>query len=168
MPLLYVQWNYVAQRQFSPTLNMLFIVRPSGVSFKTLSCNYFLIIGHYATPWYTWSRSIGKGLVSYPEDIDHNYTINTCCLEDVYKVHISVTSNYRQDISIHPPVRPTVCSAGWSWWHQRIHQSCTSLALCEGNPPVTGGFPSQSASNAEIALMSWRPRMFVHILEIDF
>ena len=24
------------------------------------------------------------------------------------------------------------------------------LALCEGNPPVTGGFPSQRASNAEV------------------
>ena len=24
------------------------------------------------------------------------------------------------------------------------------LALCEGNPPVTGGFPSQRASNAEL------------------
>ena len=29
--------------------------------------------------------------------------------------------------------------------------SCSALlALCEGNPPVTGGFPSQRASNAEI------------------
>ena len=28
--------------------------------------------------------------------------------------------------------------------------------LCEGNPPVTGGFPSQSASNAENASISWR------------
>ena len=29
------------------------------------------------------------------------------------------------------------------------------LALCEGNPPVTGGFPSQRASNAERGSMSW-------------
>ena len=28
------------------------------------------------------------------------------------------------------------------------HQSHTLLALCEGNPPVTGGFPSQRGSNA--------------------
>ena len=26
----------------------------------------------------------------------------------------------------------------------------TLLALCEGNPPVTGGFPSQSASNMNL------------------
>ena len=28
--------------------------------------------------------------------------------------------------------------------------------LCEGNPPVTGGFPSQRASNAEMASIWWR------------
>ena len=27
--------------------------------------------------------------------------------------------------------------------------------LCEGNPPVTGGFPSQRASNAENVYISW-------------
>ena len=31
---------------------------------------------------------------------------------------------------------------------QRKHQSSTGI--CERNPPVTGGFPSQKASNAEI------------------
>ena len=29
------------------------------------------------------------------------------------------------------------------------------LALCEGNPPVTGGFPSQRASNAEPWWLIW-------------
>ena len=28
-------------------------------------------------------------------------------------------------------------------------------SLCEGNPPVTGGFPSQRASNAETVSSSW-------------
>ena len=35
------------------------------------------------------------------------------------------------------------------------HQSPALLALCEGNPPVTGGFPSQRASNAESISISW-------------
>ena len=30
------------------------------------------------------------------------------------------------------------------------------LVLCEGNPPVTGGFPSQRASDAESVSMAWR------------
>ena len=38
---------------------------------------------------------------------------------------------------------------------QRNHQNSTLLALCEGNPPVTGGFPSQRASNAETVSIPW-------------
>ena len=37
------------------------------------------------------------------------------------------------------------------------NQSSSSLlVLCEGNPPVTGGFPSQRASNMVNVSMSWR------------
>ena len=32
----------------------------------------------------------------------------------------------------------------------------TSLALCEGNPPVTGGFSSQWTNNVESVSKSWR------------
>ena len=32
----------------------------------------------------------------------------------------------------------------------------TLLTICEGNPPVAGGFPSQRASNEESVSMSWR------------
>ena len=32
--------------------------------------------------------------------------------------------------------------------YRAVNNCSTSLALCEGNPPVTGGFPSQKASNA--------------------
>ena len=44
----------------------------------------------------------------------------------------------------------TVCLG----WHQRKSLSSASLALCEENPPVTGGFPSQRASNMESVSMS--------------
>ena len=33
------------------------------------------------------------------------------------------------------------------------YQRSLLLALCEGNPPVTGGFPSQRASNMESIFM---------------
>ena len=52
-----------------------------------------------------------------------------------------ITSNWR------------VCSIICSGWYQRRYQNITLLALCEGNPPVTGGFPSQMASNTEIFLL---------------
>ena len=35
------------------------------------------------------------------------------------------------------------------------YQSATLQALCEGNPPVTGGFPSQMASDVASVYMSW-------------
>ena len=30
-----------------------------------------------------------------------------------------------------------------SWWRHQMERFSASLALCEGNPPVTGGFPPQ-------------------------
>ena len=42
-------------------------------------------------------------------------------------------------------VYSTVCSGA----DQRKHQSSTSLAICAGNSPVTGEFPTQKASNAK-------------------
>ena len=35
------------------------------------------------------------------------------------------------------------------------------LALCDGNLPMTGGFPSHRASNTESILMSWRFMLWV-------
>ena len=35
-----------------------------------------------------------------------------------------------------------------------LHNGLHILALCAGNPPVTGGFPAQQASNAERLSMS--------------
>ena len=57
-----------------------------------------------------------------------------------------------------------VCSAACSGADQRKHQSPTSLGLCEGNPPVTSGFPSQRASNAKkfpFVIMCIRVLMYV-------
>ena len=36
------------------------------------------------------------------------------------------------------------------------HQSSSLLAFCEGKPKVTGGFPSQMATDTESVSMSWR------------
>ena len=37
-----------------------------------------------------------------------------------------------------------------SYWHHDMGILTALLALCEGNPPVTGDFPSQRANNAEL------------------
>ena len=43
-----------------------------------------------------------------------------------------------------------ICSSVCSGAAQRKHQSSSSLAFVGGYPPVTGGFPSQRASNVEM------------------
>ena len=48
-----------------------------------------------------------------------------------------------------------VCSTVFLGADQRKRQKSVSLATCEGNPPVTGGFPSQRASNAINGLIWW-------------
>ena len=45
------------------------------------------------------------------------------------------------------------------WWRHAMEAFSASLALCEGNPPVTGGFPSKRASSAECVSLSWRHRV---------
>ena len=49
----------------------------------------------------------------------------------------------------------SVCPTDCSGADRRKHQSAASLGFCEGNPPVTGGFPSQRASNAENVSIWW-------------
>ena len=46
-----------------------------------------------------------------------------------------------------------VCSSACSGADQRKHGS---TGLCEGNPPVTSGFPSQRVSDAENVSIWWR------------
>ena len=41
-------------------------------------------------------------------------------------------------------------------WTSKEHRSSTLLALCEGNAPVTGSFPSQRAGNTERVSVLWR------------
>ena len=53
-------------------------------------------------------------------------------------------------------VSSTVCSGK----DQLKHQSSASLVLVRGNPPVTGGFPSQRASIAENVSIWWRHHDF--------
>ena len=54
--------------------------------------------------------------------------------------------------SRHQITKSNVCSTTCSVLHQRKSLSFTLLVICEGNPPVTGGFPSQRASNAKVFL----------------
>ena len=43
-----------------------------------------------------------------------------------------------------------LCIVIWSQWRHSMGTLSNLLALCEGNPPMTGGFPSQGASNTQL------------------
>ena len=45
--------------------------------------------------------------------------------------------------------RPTAPQSA-SWWHHEMEMLSKFMAFCEWNPPVTGGFSSQKASNARL------------------
>ena len=55
-----------------------------------------------------------------------------------------------------PDSRLLTFGSVYSGAYQRKHQSSASLALCAGNLPVTGEFPTQKASNAENVSIWWR------------
>ena len=67
---------------------------------------------------------------------------------------ITETSHERHGITYHLPFK---CSFNNSFGlTSKIHQSSMLLALCLGDPPVTGGFLSQRASNTENVSMPSR------------
>ena len=37
-----------------------------------------------------------------------------------------------------------------TWWRHVMETISTLLALCDGNPPITGGFPSHVTNNAKL------------------
>ena len=67
----------------------------------------------------------------------------------VWKHHILYPSHkhHMNVIESHIMGNSVVCSTAYSDWQQRKHHRSALLALCEGHPPVNGGFPSQRASN---------------------
>ena len=66
---------------------------------------------------------------------------------DTEWLHMSIMAS---QITGNSTVFSTACTA----WQQKLHQGSTSLALCEGNPPVKGGFPSQRASGVVSVFIS--------------
>ena len=81
--------------------------------------------------------------------------------KNIIKTHpyITVTSLEGYGVSNHQQLN-SVCSTGFIQLSSttKTHLRSALLALCEVNPPVAGGFPSQRANNVESVSMSWRHR----------
>ena len=71
-------------------------------------------------------------------------------------VGCTVPGHQSTHISTNPPLESNKRSVNisvtviWTWWHYDMQMRSASPALCEGNPPVTGGFPSQRTCDAEL------------------
>ena len=65
---------------------------------------------------------------------------------------------WREQTLVHPPVmcqqRLIYCT--WELNVMKKTSKFRATGLCEGNPPVTGRFPSQRASNVENMSICWR------------
>ena len=60
----------------------------------------------------------------------------------------------RHDVSNHRQIDCFFSSKTcWGWQHWKKSTPVLSLAICDGNLPVNGGFPSQRASDAESVSM---------------
>ena len=64
--------------------------------------------------------------------------------------HLTVCSNVCVDVTINNIINWLMvasaqkkCKRCREWWHHQMETFIALLILCEGNPTVTGGFPSQ-------------------------
>ena len=101
-----------------------------------------------------------QGSISLRVGMSSKFDWNPISVDHYSDVIMSATAYQITGVSI-------ICSTSRSSADQRKQQSRASklrvTGLCEGNPPVTGGFPSQRASNAENVFIWWRHRdILVH------
>ena len=76
---------------------------------------------------FDWNPPVADG---FPSEIASNAT-RQCFIDDVH-FDVIILSHSR-----------VVFRYDASWWRHQMETFSALLALCEGNPPVTGGFPSQ-------------------------
>ena len=73
--------------------------------------------------------------------------INPVNIRNICKqVYVPLSCSTSQQLSPRSGIR-NILLPKW-WWHHQMETFSALLALCDGNSPVTCGFPSQTASNA--------------------
>ena len=81
----------------------------------------------------------------------HTWSYLFLLLLNIYEASMDLCLNWLQS-SDADVVMVNVCvcifESHLTWWHHDMEALSALLALCEGNPPVACGFPSQKASNA--------------------
>ena len=95
-----------------------------------------------------YQHVIGDGIIKLPNKLSG--VIHGILQLSIHHIDI-ITNVMESEITGVSSVCSTICSGADK---KNKHQSSVSLALCEGNPLVASGFPSQRASNVERISMS--------------
>ena len=74
---------------------------------------------------------------------------------EIFEIEPLNQATDHKGISVHPPLDCLFNQQLLSSWHQTKHQRSASLASCEGEPPVTRGFPWKKTSNVESMSLAW-------------
>ena len=111
-------------------------------------------------PHCQWSKPDGHGKISQCiTTTKHNKAKTVCIFLEKYcttchRKNVETRDRYDHWNNAHPASTKDI----WLWRHQ-MEAFSMLLSLCAGNPPVTGGFPSQRDSNADLwcyFVVSWR------------
>ena len=81
-------------------------------------------------PQCQWSKPDGHGKISQCINTTKHSKAKTVC------IFLGIYCNY------HPVALIGLTFYSWPWWRHKMETFSTLLAFCEGNPSVTGGFPS--------------------------
>ena len=89
--------------------------------------------------WYTYLQ-----ITQMRNVVSHVFLLNSCATHEVRFSDVIMSAMASQITGV-IIVYSTVCSGA----DRRKHKKLRVTGLCEGNPPATGEFPSQNASNSE-------------------
>ena len=105
--------------------------------------------------WFSWKYRLIMGMGSANERWRHN--VSRLPLAEpmprmIPELHITVRPKYAHGFGVFLFCCGYIIRRDgfmrWSWWCRQMEMVSALQTLCEGNPPVTGGFPSERASNA--------------------
>ena len=125
-----------------------FCPRVVGISCGNINTNKILTVSKFH-----WYRYIHRELPSY-------YQRTRVCCRICTKSTNVMTLQWRHN-ERHGDSNPRCLDRLLNRSSRRRSKKTSKLrvtGLCEGNPPVTGGFPSQRASNADNVSIWWRHR----------
>ena len=138
--------NISNEKLASREVQVFSICAPETVSFLVRIMTYvYREPSHYLNKWYLITDRTPKDCIRSNLFQEYVFSLQEMSLQWRYIGVMASQSNHQQ----------LECFFNSLLTTQRKYQSPTLLVLCEGNPPGTGRFSSQRASNVKSVFMSW-------------